>query len=381
MKKLLSLILALTLAGSMLTGCASAPASSNDTSPANPASPTDSSSAAPAPVAAEKGKITFICNNLGDLSFFDNAWQGCQDIGAKYGYKTAVIEAGMDPSKYESVLLDTADGDSQYIITSSNYGWSDLVMKYAPEYPDTNFIVFDVKPDTLVEAPNVCAISYKQNEGSYLVGMVAAAMSKNNKVGACGNRDIPIINDFMTGYIAGATTYNPATKVAVSYNPVAGDAAKMQEIASAQNDIGVDVIFNVGGAAGLGIFKSAKEKGTLAIGVDSDQYVTFKSSEQPELADVIITSMLKNVGQSIINIFDRVEGGNMVWGEVTLLGIAEGGVGLSDNENYKKLVPEDVRLKIADFEGKIREGEIVPPSYFDFKDDAEFQELKNSVKP
>lgn len=371
--------LALTLAISMLAGCGAAPAPSTALAPASPAAPAGSPTTAPA--TAEKGKITFICNNLGDLSFFDNAWQGCQDVGAKYGYKTAVIEAGMDPSKYESVLLDTADGDSQYIITSSNYGWSDLVMKYAADYPDTYFIVFDVKPDTLVESPNVCAISYKQNEGSYLVGIVAAAMSKTGKVGSCANRDIPIINDFMTGYIAGATAYNPATKVAISYNPVAGDAAKMQEIASAQNDIGIDVIFNVGGAAGLGIFKSAKEKGTLAIGVDSDQYVTFKSSEQPELADVIITSMLKNVGQSIINIFDRVESSNMVWGEVTLLGIAEGGIGLADNENYKKLVPEDVRAKIADYENKIRNGEIVPPSYFDFKDDAEFQTLKNSVKP
>lgn len=368
MKKFTALFLAAVMAIGMLTGCGGGGGSS-------------SGSGGGSSTGEKKGKITFLCNQLGDLSFFDNAWKGCQDVGEKYGYETAVVEAGMDPSKYESILLDTADGDSKYIVTSSNYGWSDLVMKYASQYQDKYFIVFDVAPQTEVAADNICCISYKQNEGSYLVGMVAAAMSKTGKIGACANRDIPIINDFYTGYIDGATTYKEGTKVALGYNPVAGDAAKMQEIASAQNDIGVDVIFNVGGAAGLGIFKSAISHGTMAIGVDSDQYVSFKASEQPELADVIMTSMLKNVGASIVNIFDRIEDGSMKWGEVTKLGIKEGGVGLADNENYQKLVPEDVRAKIAEYEEKVVKGEIVPKSYFDFADDAAFQAYKNSVKP
>ncbi|MEA4911965.1 MAG: BMP family ABC transporter substrate-binding protein [Oscillospiraceae bacterium] len=332
-------------------------------------------------VQESKGKITYICQNLGDLSFNDNGWAGVNEVKEKYGYDIAVIEAGYDTSKNESILLDTADGDSNYIITPSNYGWSDLVFKYAKDYPDKYFIMFDVGVTTEVTDPNVACISYKQNEGSYLVGMVAAAMSTSGKIGACANRDVPIINDFFTGYIDGATTYNPDIKIALGYNTVAGDAAKMQEVASAMTDIGVDVIFNVGGAAGLGIFNSAIAHGTLAIGVDSDQYLTYSKSESPELADVIITSMLKNVGDSLVVVFDRIEDGTMKWGELTILGIQDGGVGIADNDYYKQMVPEDIRKTVAEYQEKVVKGEIVPKSYFDFADDSEFRDLAASVTP
>ena len=326
-----------------------------------------------------KGKICFIATQLGDLSFNDNGWDGIQRVGSKYGYEVKVIESGMDSSKYETAFLDLCDSDYDYIVSQSGNGWGDIVFKYAADYPEKKFIVFDCAKTTTVPADNVLCIAYCANEGSYLVGYVCAAMSQTGKIATGANRDNPNINDFFTGFINGALQYNPEIKVATAYNTVPGDATAMGEIAEQLFNAGVDVMFSVAGAAGLGIFKSAYEKNKLAVGVDSDQYLTYSNSETPELATVIMTSMIKNIGDTLVSTFDAIENGTVQWGSLSVLGVKEGGVALADNENYQKLVGEDVRKSVNELIDQIKNGEITIPSYFDFTDDAQFRDLVNSV--
>lgn len=331
--------------------------------------------------AGEAGKIVFIATQLGDMSFNDNGWAGVQEIGNKYGYEVSVIETGMDSSKYENMFLDICDSDVDYVIAQSGNGWGDIVFKYAPEYPEKKFVVFDASTTAEVTSDNIVCVAYRANEGSYLVGYVCAAMSESGMIAAGANRDNPAINDFFTGFINGALACKSDIKVSLAYNSTPGDAAAMGEIATALYNSGVDVMFSVAGAAGLGIFQAAIQGDKLAVGVDSDQYLTYSNSESPELAEVIMTSMMKNIGDSLIVIFDEIDAGTIQWGTLQILGIAEGGVGLADNENYQKLVPEDVRKQVSEYENKVKQGEIQVPSYYDFGDDSEFRELVSSVEP
>ena len=182
MKKVLAILLVVSMAISMV-GC-----SNGDNNGTN----------------GGKGKICFIATQLGDLSFNDNGWDGIQRVGSKYGYEVKVIESGMDSSKYETAFLDLCESDYNYIVSQSGNGWGDIVFKYAADYPEKKFIVFDCAKTTTVPADNVLCIAYCANEGSYLVGYVCAAMSQTGKIATGANRDNPNINDFFTGFINGA---------------------------------------------------------------------------------------------------------------------------------------------------------------------------------
>lgn len=386
MKRILALGMAMVLAVSTLAGCGGSKSARTqeaaEETAAAQADKAEDTEAAKAEESAKKGgKIVFIATQLGDMSFNDNGWAGVQEIGNKYGYEVSVIETGMDSSKYENMFLDICDSDADYVIAQSGNGWGDIVFKYASEYPEKKFVVFDASTTAEVTSDNIVCVAYRSNEGSYLVGYVCAAMSESGMIAAGANRDNPAINDFFTGFINGALACRDDIKVSLAYNSTPGDAAAMGEIATALYNSGVDVMFSVAGAAGLGIFQAAIEGGKLAVGVDSDQYLTYSNSESPELAQVIMTSMMKNIGDSLIVIFDEIDAGTIQWGTLQILGIAEGGVGLADNENYQKLVPEDVRKQVSEYEEKVKKGEISVPSYYDFGDDSEFRELVNSVEP
>ncbi|RLD17297.1 MAG: BMP family ABC transporter substrate-binding protein, partial [Caldiserica bacterium] len=182
-------------------------------------------------------------------------------------------------------------------------------------------------------------------------------------IGFLGGMDIPVINDFKVGYIQGAHYIDPDIKVLVSYAGSFSDPAKGKELVLAQYDQGADISFNVAGETGLGLLDAAKERNKYAIGVDSDQYIMFKDSD-PEKAAHIVTSMMKNVDNSLFRGIKLHMEGKLEYGKAEALGIKEGGVGVADNENYKKLVPEEFRKKIKELEEKIVNGEIVVDTVF-----------------
>ena len=213
----------------------------------------------------------------------------------------------------------------------------------ATNYPNQKYIAYD----TEVSLPNVASITYSQNQMSYLIGILAAWFTTNTSVanvnedkviGFIGGGDIPVINDFLVGYIEGAKFVDPEIKVDAQY--VGGtsgwsDPATAKELSNVMiNQYKCDVIFNVAGGSGVGMAEACSELGAWFIGVDSDQEKEFATA-QPELAKVTLTSGLKLVGNSLIAVIKSiVDDGADPFGKTTALGLTNGGVGVADQGNY-----------------------------------------------
>lgn len=371
-KKIMAVLTSAVLAAGMLAGCGS----KTPTTPTATAAP--SATAAPTK-AEEKLKVTYIVGgNLGDKSFNDSAWTGLQKAQKDLGVEIKALELGGDPSKQEPAIRDVSEDGTDIIMVASG-GLTEAVAKLAPEYPDVKYVVFDVGPTYAITADNVYGISFKQNEADFLAGAVGAKLSKSGVIGFVGGQENPIINDFLVGYIDGAKQANKDVKIAVSFVGNWTDSAKGKEMSFAQVLLGADVLHGVAGGAGLGVIEAAAEKKLWALGVDSDQTVLFKDSD-PAKANAIVTSALKNVGDTLYNVLKANKDGKVNWGKRESLGIKEGAVGLARNDNYKKNVPADVQKWIDELEEKVKSGAYVVPSAFTMTND-EFVNLKNSVKP
>ena len=379
MKKVLALFLAAAMALS-LAACgggdsSSAPAAST---------PAGSAPAASTPASGEGRSIIYFCMNLGDLSFNDLGWDGSRDAAAKYGWSADVIELGKDTSTYENAFVDAIDsGKYDLVVTQSNYGLSDLCIKYAPEYPEIDFISFDMSASADISGiDNLFGIAFKQNEGSFLVGALAGKLTKTNKIGVFVFNDVPVGNDFVTGYVAGVREANPDAQLSIAYGGGTADASKLQEISSAMFDSGVDVIYGVSGSAYPGLAKEATGRGGIdsglwCIGVDSDMWTVYKASENADYADVIVTSMQKNVAESIVYTIDRLVEGSLPFGSVEPYGIVEGGVGMADNEYYREKTPAEVLEYMDALQKDVVDGKVKVPSYFDFEDYDAFVEWRD----
>ncbi len=343
-------------------------------------------SAAPALAAGPKKLVLLIDGTLGDKSFFDSAAQGFALVKAKYGdaVTTKVIEMSYDESKWQATAEDIAAQDWDLIVTGT-YQMTDIVSQLAPENPKKTFAIYDAAMDYgKGEFKNVYSITYKQNEASYLAGMVGeglvrAGVAPGTSLGFLGGLDIPVINDFLTGYAAGAQAVDPAAKVAVSYVGSFSDAAKGKELALAQYRTGTAIGFNVAGQAGLGQLAAAKDTHRYAIGVDSDQSAIFRATD-PITADRVVTSVLKRVDVSLLRAVDLMMAGKLPVGHEESLGIAEGAVGLVDNDVYRKLVPADLRARVTQASSDIAAGKIKVPSALGMST-ADLQALRAKIRP
>ncbi|GAB6116693.1 MAG: basic rane protein [Thermoanaerobacterium sp.] len=378
MKKIIALTIILSLLVTvMLTGCGKSSNVSNEQS-------ADVSS-------KEKPlKIVLLINGtLGDKSFFDSANHGMELIKQEYGDKviTKVIEMSYDNSKWEPTLQDVSEQDWDIIIVGT-WQMAEYLEKIAPQYSEKKYIIFDTSVDYAKgDLSNVYSILYKQNEGSFLAGALAAKIANSNMplvtgkklIGFLGGMDIPVINDFLVGYIQGAKYVDKDIKVAISYIGDFSDSAKGKELALAQYQQGVAIGFNVAGQAGLGQLDAAKEMNRYVIGVDSDQAMLFAESD-PAKANLIVTSMLKRVDNSLVRAIKLYKEGTLKFGQAEALGLKEDAVGLADNEYYRKLVPEEIRQYIEELKLKIINGEIKVDSALGM-DTNKLNEIRNSVKP
>jgi len=312
----------------------------------------------PATQAAPVLRAILVLNGtLGDKSFFDSAQRGMDRAKKELGVQTEIIEMGYDPAKWQAGLDDIAANKQYDILIVGTFQMTDFLSAVAPRYPNKKFVIFDVSVDyAKCRCGNVYSIVYKQNEGSYLAGLYGALMLKKkdipgmrgDKIGVVGGLDIPVINDFIVGYKQGAKAagLNPDRDVLVQYAGAFNDPAKGKEITKALYRQGAAIVFNVAGGTGVGILEAAAEDGRWAIGVDSDQFEIFKA-QKPAIANRILTSMLKNVDNSLYRALKLAQEGTAPWGKAEALGIAEGGVGLARNDNFKKWTPADVVAAIS----------------------------------
>jgi basic membrane protein A len=360
MKKILALLLALVL----VTACTTAPAET----------PVDET---------KVYKVALMVGNLGDLSFNDSAARGVNKANADFSdVEVTIIEYGTDPDRYEAAVLDTADAGYDVIISSGTL--QGFVETHSADFPDTSFIIFDTAASYDPAAagfPNIYGISFKANEASYLGGFLAASLSETGVISFLGGMDIPVISDFLVGYIEGAQAANPAVKVAYRYAGSWRDSALGKELALAMFNVdGADVIFNVAGGTGIGGIEASVEAGKISIGVDSDQAVIFASQGRTEYADRIFSSVLKNVDNALYRALGLLREGNLPVGTNEPLGIAEGGVGLADNDFFQANVPADVRAALTDLQAKIVAGQIKVTSAYGLTSD-QVEAIRSAVRP
>jgi len=348
MKKLIPLCLAFVMAIG-LVGCTEEAVTT----------PTETSNVAAGTNDGEQVSVALlIAANLGDMSFNDSAHRGVLRAQEELGVSIRVVEDNGDPARWESTLLEMADAGHNIIIGANNY--REYIQRHADDFPDTVFILFDDEIDwSLGEFSNVNSIIYKQNEGSFLGGYLVANLSETGVIGFLGGMDIPIINDFLVGYIEGAQLANPDISIISVYSNTFSDSARGKELAFAMMNQGADYIFNVAGGTGIGLIEAASERGTRVLGVDSDQAVAFREAGRYDFAEVITSSVLKNVDFSLFRAIYNYMNGTLVLGETEFLGIAEGGMGLADNEFFRAQVPADIIERLEVLEESIVNGDIV----------------------
>jgi basic membrane protein A len=236
--------------------------------------------------------------------------------------------------------------------------FSDDIKALAQEFPAVHFACVDytVKSGETLP-PNLLALKFKEEEGSYLVGVLAALLSKGHKVGFVGGMEIPLIKKFEAGYRAGVKAIDPKTEVMVKYAGTTGNAfkdpAKGKELALAEYHAGADIIFHASGSTGLGVFEAARELNRLAIGVDSDQY--------DEAPGVVLTSMIKRVDTAVFDTIRELSEGK--WeGGIRQFGLADKGVGWVYDDRNKAQIPDRVKTVVDSIEADIIAGRVAVPS-------------------
>lgn len=401
MKKIFALLLALVMVFS-LVACASkteTPATETKTEETATETTTEEKTEEPAAEeekteepAAEEGKVynvAYLVNgNLGDKSFFDSAEAGLAQLKADGRIDYVTIEMGgtdEDQPTWLSTLYDVSEDGGYDLIICGTYQMPDYLKEVATQYPDQLYAIFD---DTTYvgENQNVVNLSYRQNDMGYLIGVYAACMTVDTNVaninedavvGFVGGVDSPVINDFLIGFIEGAQSVNPDIKVDTRYTNDYVDTAIAKEYGlSMINDNKCDIIWGVAGNAGNGAAEAALETGKAwFIGVDSDQELTFS----PDLAAITLTSGLKNIGNSLVWLFDEWDAGRTYWGQVVELGIAEGGVGIVTDKNYDKLASAETKAAVEAAQNAILNGEVVVDSALTNQELA--VELRDSVRP
>lgn len=342
-------------------------------------------------VRAQEAKkiVLLVSGNLGDRSFFDSGVAGFDEIKKQHGegVEIKVIEMGFDQTKWLPTLEDVSEQgyDLIYVIT---FQMVDPLADVAARYPDQKYVLIDGTMDYAGgQFENVYSVLFKQNEGSYLAGMLAAGLVRDGAVatdqgaalGFLGGLDIPVINDFLIGYIEGAQSVTPDVKIAISYANSFDDSAKGKELALAQYRSGVAIGFAAAGTAGLGQFAAAKEVGKLAIGCNSDEEAAIRPTDA-EMADKIVSSMLKRVDVSVARAFDLFLNEELPFGSAEVLGIAEGAIGLAQTDNFKKIASEQLKSDIASAEEAIVGGKTTVSSAFGMDTNA-LSALRDSVRP
>jgi basic membrane protein A len=355
-------------------------------------------------------KVCLIINgNLGDKSFFDSANEGIKMINETHPeIKTTVKEIGQNSSNWESALREVCESNEKYdLIIVGTDQMRERLQRTAPQFPNKNFIIFD--SDISKDAPgrtypNVFSIKYKQNEGSFLAGVLAAAWLEDlqssegmKKAGFIGGLKSDIIKDFAVGYYQGIQYVNALagyreTRVYSSYVGGFTDSTTGKAQALSIYNSGASILFQAASQSGLGCIDAVSElyktKGInkYIIGVDSDQYAYFSTGDTKDLdkASRIVTSVLKRVDLSLYDAILKFHNNTLTFGTIEEMGInkiinEQQVIGLAKNDYFNEIIPQDIRTLISSVEEKIMSGEIVVSSAFDMPLD-EFNDIEDALK-
>ncbi|PKK94865.1 MAG: BMP family ABC transporter substrate-binding protein [Tenericutes bacterium HGW-Tenericutes-5] len=340
--------------------------------------------------------VLLVNGNLGDMSFFDSANEGIDRLNETYGddFEATTIEMGTNQSNWETTLYRVSKQNYDLIICATTQ-MREQLQRVSKSYPNQKYLIFDTEIDDgkASSYPNVHSIVFRQNEGGFLAGVLAAKMANGTsgmespvnatgKVGFIGGMRNNIIYDFAVGYAMGIEYVNNdalnQTSLMTSFVGNFSDSTQAKALANVQYSNNADVIFVAASQAGLGVIDAAETQNRYVIGVDSDQYSYYKNSN-PSRAELIITSVLKEVGDVIYDSTVKFYNGELEFGVLVTYGLAEGIIDIADNENYQSLVPEELRLYIDGLKTQIIDGDLVITSRFDLSLD-EVDQLFESLE-
>ena len=295
-------------------------------------------------------KVALIYDSGGkfDKSFNESAYNAAEKFKADTGNDYMEFEAANN-AQIEQGLRKLAQRGAN-VIVAMGFAMADAVAAVSAEYPETNFTIVDVN---WLQGDNLQQIVFKEHEGSFLVGMIAAMKSKSGTVGFVGGMDIPLIRKFHGGYEQGAKYINPDINVLMNMTGTTPEAwnnpTKGAELTKAQIDKGADVIYQAAGGTGIGVLQAAADAGVYGIGVDANQNYMHPGS--------VLTSMLKRVDVAVYNAFKTTMDGTYETGVFTL-GLAEDGVGWSLDEHNESLISADMKAAVEQAKADIISGKI-----------------------
>ncbi len=287
--------------------------------------------------------VVFSVGGLGDESFNDAAYAGMQravddfditfdyvepdDVAEMEDHQRAFVEAGYD------------------LVIGIGFLQESGMEAVAMDYPDAKLAIVDA----VVDAPNVASLTFKEHEGSFLVGALAALMTETGTVGFVGGQEVPVIENFQVGYEQGVQYSDPDVEVIINYAGAFDDPGRGKELAVSQHDRGADIIYHASGGTGMGVFEAAEEEGFYAIGVDDNQ--------DHLVPGQILTSMLKRVDVAVYDVVADVVAGEFRPG-LHEFGVADGGVGTTDFEYTRDIIPDEVFQTLDEIREGIIDGTI-----------------------
>ena len=299
-----------------------------------------------------KPAVVFDMGGKFDKSFNEGVFNGVDRFRKETGIQFREFEVTNETQR-EQALRKMAQRGSDPVL-GVGFAQGPALEKVAKEFPDTRFTIID----SVVDLPNVQSVIFKEHEGSFLVGVLAAAATKTGKVGFVGGMDIPLIRRFACGYVQGVKHVTANAEVfqnMTGSTPAAwNNPTKGSELAKSQFDRGADVVYAAAGGTGIGVYQAAKDAGKLAIGVDSNQNYLHPGS--------MLTSMLKRVDVAASNAIMGAKNGTGKPG-ILNLGLAEDGVGWALDEHNKSLISDEMKNLVQQAQKDIVAGRIVVHDY------------------
>ncbi|MEO0635210.1 MAG: BMP family ABC transporter substrate-binding protein [Pseudomonadota bacterium] len=302
---------------------------------------------------AEGPAVVFDLGGKFDKSFNEAAYNGAERFKAETGTDYAEFEIQQSSQREQALRRFAERGHSP--VFGISFSFTEAMKAVATDFPDTDFIIID---GFIPDMDNVQSVIFKEHEGSYLVGVMAAKASETGTVGFVGGMDIPLIRKFACGYVQGVKSVNPDAEVLQNMTGTTGEAwnnpVKGGELATSQMDRGADVVYHAAGGTGLGVLQAVADAGKLGIGVDSNQNYLHPGS--------VLTSMLKRVD---VAVYDGMKAGmgDGVEAGIKVLGLAEEGVGFALDENNAELVSADIKAAVEEAQAAIISGEIMVHDY------------------
>lgn len=294
------------------------------------------------------GLVTDV-GGLNDEGFNASAFRGLKKAEKELKVRINVIESKQQ-TDYEKNLRQFAEAEYDLVV-SVGFMMGDATYKVARQFSQTRFCIIDYQYDRPL--PNLLGSVFKEEEGAYLAGVLAASVTRTGKIGFVGGMDVPIIHKFHKGYEAGARATNPRVKLLAGYAGSFTDPAKGKEVALAQFQQGADIVFQAAGASGIGAIEAAKEKNKLAIGVDIDQHHLAPRN--------VLTSEVKRVDLALFRAAEMVVK-NTFKGGTVVYGLSDSGIALAPFYELDRMVPAAVKARLKQIRQDIIGGKVKIPS-------------------